>query len=75
MKVMIGTLEEGTKIILTETGIEDAVLIKKVGRYTVGKQAQNKSGRPYVTVLTSDGKRVYREVSPDTEVSIGLRTE
>ena len=66
MKVQIGNLNTGQRILYTE--IEDDAIT--ISRLVVGKKKQDKSGRPVVEIKRPLGKRAYTYVSTDTLVEV-----
>lgn len=66
MKVQVGSLNSGQRIIHTEID-EDCLT---VSRLVVGKKKQDKSGRPVVQVKRPLGKRTFMYLSADTLVEV-----
>jgi hypothetical protein len=66
MKVQIGTLDAGQRILYTEVD-DDSIT---VSRLVVGKKKQDKSGRPVVEMKRPLGKRAFSYVSTDTLVEV-----
>lgn len=66
MKAQVGTLEEGTRIVLAWR--EEGYLV--TGRYVVGRQVQDASGLPVVELKRPHSKSVFVRVPTDRTVDV-----